>query len=172
MLLTNPVGNGSSAVVTRAALDAVSFERGGRTQWFDESLRRSEDIDMWCRLLAAGVSARGIPDPLVRYRVSPGGLSSDGERQVESWIAVRDRLALIAPDAVRRVGGLALASQMRWQARKAVFAGDGRSAASWCRRMVAAHPAILLHEPAKTWATVAAAAACVAAPSLTSRLVR
>jgi glycosyltransferase involved in cell wall biosynthesis len=48
----NPVGNGSAPVIRRAALDAIAFphpHEPGRTCWFDESFRQSEDIELWTR---------------------------------------------------------------------------------------------------------------------------
>ena len=52
----NPVGNGSAAVLRRAALDDIAFTidapEGNRVCWFDESFRQSEDIECWSRMAA------------------------------------------------------------------------------------------------------------------------
>lgn len=52
---------------------SLVVEAGG----FDESLRSSEDFDLWLRLLKGGAEFRYHTQPLVRYRVRPDSLSAD-----------------------------------------------------------------------------------------------
>ena len=61
---------GMSTVVVRRA----AFERTGG---FDSELEGCEDWDMWLRLLEHGFWARGIREPLARYRRWPGSLSAN-----------------------------------------------------------------------------------------------
>jgi hypothetical protein len=88
----------SSAVVRRSALDAV----GG----FDESLRNSDDRDMWFRL-ARKFGAAYVPRVLHQYRKRKGGITSRGaarnaesrirvlRRQIEMGVSAGDRRELL-----------------------------------------------------------------------------
>jgi hypothetical protein len=73
----------------RAAIDAI----GG----FDTSLRSSEDLDAWIRLLAAGWELVHIPRPLARYRRREGQMSGNTPVMLKTAHAVmskaRDHLA-------------------------------------------------------------------------------
>ena len=63
-----------AAIIRRAALEEV----GG----FDSSLRVSEDLDAWIRLLAAGWRGAFLAEPLVRYRRRADSLSSNARRML------------------------------------------------------------------------------------------
>jgi hypothetical protein len=47
------------------------FEKAGL---FDESLRRGDDTDMWCRIAKAGYAFGCVQQPLIQYRINPEGL--------------------------------------------------------------------------------------------------
>jgi hypothetical protein len=68
-----------SVLLRRACLDAV----GG----FDESMRASEDWDMWLRL-SARFAVIGIPAVLALYRTHGANMSTDPERMFRSETAV------------------------------------------------------------------------------------
>ena len=161
VLLRNPVGNGSAPVIRRACLDDIAFRPGGETRdwWFDESFRQSEDIECWLRIaLSTAWEIEGIEGALTRYRIVSSGLSANLERQLGTWERVADRVAQAAPAFARRHLPAARAYQYRYLARRAVTLGDGRAALSLAARGLAASRHPLLHEPAKTGATLAAAA--------------
>ncbi|MBS1809159.1 MAG: glycosyltransferase family 2 protein [Acidobacteria bacterium] len=61
-----------SAMFKREILDKVG--------WFDESLRGSEDFDLWLRMLQRGYRFDFLRDPLVRYRKRADSLSSSSTR--------------------------------------------------------------------------------------------
>jgi hypothetical protein len=63
-----------ATMIRRSALDQI----GG----FDPSLRVSEDLDAWIRLLAAGWRGTVVAEPLVRYRRRPDSLSSSARRML------------------------------------------------------------------------------------------
>lgn len=73
----------------REAIDAI----GG----FDTSLRSSEDLDAWIRLLAAGWELAYVPRPLARYRRREGQMSGNTPVMLRTAHAVmskaRDHLA-------------------------------------------------------------------------------
>jgi glycosyltransferase involved in cell wall biosynthesis len=157
ILLRNPVGNGSAAVIRRAALDRVAFrtaEEPDRIFWFDENFRQSEDIEMWLRMAAGhGCRFEGIEGLLTDYRVIGGGLSANVVRQFETWSRAIDKAARHAPELIARYGARARAYQLRYLARRAVQLGDGGFALSLVGQALKAHPLMLAAEPRKTLTT-------------------
>jgi glycosyltransferase involved in cell wall biosynthesis len=71
-------------VVKRAAIERI----GG----FDESLKRSEDHDLYLRLLLAGERFVVNPEPLFRYRRRAGSLSADDLKITRSAAHVLEKL--------------------------------------------------------------------------------
>ena len=172
----NPVGNGSAPVLRRAALETVAFRHpsdGRRTCWFDESLRQSEDIEMWLRLaVVGGVRFGGIAPALTEYRVGRGGLSAQILRQYESWEGVIDRLSQHAPQFIAAHVDRARAYQLRYLARRAIQLGEPRMAMTMLRAALASSPRPLLEEPIKSLVTLAAAlAGRILSPEHFARLV-
>ncbi len=159
----NPVGNGSAPVIRRAALETVAFpnpEEPARVCYFDESLRQSEDIEMWLRLsVAGGVRFAGIEPALTEYRVNGGGLSSQVVRQYQSWEQVVARLTGYAAEFAGTHVSRARAYQLRYLARRAVQLGDPGMALALLREAMASNRRPLLEEPVKTMVTVVAALA-------------
>mgnify|MGYP003364984504 CR=1 FL=1 len=163
ILLRNPVGNGSSPVIRRSALDRVGFPHpveSGRMCWFDESFRQSEDIEMWLRMaLRHDCRFEGIAGLLVDYRIVGGGLSARIPHQYEAWLRAMEGLRPDAPAFMDRYLPLAKAFQLRYLSRRAVQLCDGVFAISLLRDALRASPAILVKEPAKTVQTIAGALA-------------
>ena len=159
LLCGNPLGNGSTAVISKACLKDVAFcgpaLDGRRICWFDESYRRSEDVELWCRIALTPWKIAGLTAPLTGYRVRGRGvsLSSDAKAQVESW----RRMLRTLPAEATKGAEAGLAHQWRWQARKSVFAGDGAAALGAMLRAFAAGGA--MRDLGKTAQTLAAAAA-------------
>ena len=163
ILCRNPVGNGSAPVIRRTALDAVAFahpDEPGRTCWFDESFRQSEDIEMWVRMALQGQAVfDGIAPCLTEYRVVGGGLSANIARQFESWERMIAKTRSYAPDFIRRHGPRARAYQLRYLARRSVQLGDGSFALSLAGQSMKASVRPLIEEPRKTLITLGAALA-------------
>ncbi|MEO1275980.1 MAG: glycosyltransferase family 2 protein [Pseudomonadota bacterium] len=161
VLCRNPIGNGSAAVVRRAAFDRIAWRpaQDSRPWWFDERFRQSEDIECWARfVLSTDWKIEGVPGLLTRYRVNPGGLSANLEKQFESWERMIGRMAEIAPAFVARHAPAARAYQLRYLARRAVAQRDGRLALRLMAQALAVSRRPLVAEPAKTCSTLAAAA--------------
>ncbi|MBB4265288.1 glycosyltransferase family 2 protein [Roseospira visakhapatnamensis] len=163
ILKRNPVGNGSAAVIRRAALDAIAFRPlegpgSDRLCFFDESFRQSEDIECWVRMaLTTPWRFQGLDRVLTEYRVGDHGLSANIERQFESWRRMRDKMAQLDPDIVRRHGRAAEAYQCRYLARRAVRARDAGTALRLMGRAWRVGPGALLAEPKRTLITQGAA---------------
>ncbi|SPJ32453.1 glycosyltransferase family 2 protein [Kushneria phyllosphaerae] len=171
ILTRNPVGNGSAAIIRRSALDRVAFahpEEPGRTCWFDESFRQSEDIEMWLRMSAgAGCVFEGISGLLVDYRIVEGGLSANIIRQFDSWQQAVDKAGSYAPALIKKYGQLARAYQLRYLARRAVQLQDGGFAFSLTCQALHTSPALLWRDPLKTLETALAAVAARWLPQAT-----
>jgi glycosyltransferase involved in cell wall biosynthesis len=158
----NPVGNGSAPVLRRATLDDIAFfdEALGRVCWFDESFRQSEDIECWTRIAAkARWTFSFVDEPLTLYRIGNGGLSSNVERQLETWRRFRAKVRAYAPRLEAEHGDVAEAYQLRYLARRAVRSSDGGTALRLAFAAVRLSPSILVAEPARTLVTLAAAIA-------------
>jgi cellulose synthase/poly-beta-1,6-N-acetylglucosamine synthase-like glycosyltransferase len=78
-----------NAAVKRALLQRI----GG----FDETLASAEDWDCWIRLILAGSMAGLIDEPLARYRLRPGGLSSRRVAHLRERVRVTEKV-LSNPD--------------------------------------------------------------------------
>lgn len=156
----NPIGNGSSAVMRRAALDDFAYRPPNETLrdwWFDETFRQSDDIEGWLRFATTlDWIIEGIPGALTLYRIHGGGLSADTQKQFETWLRMRDKIEQIAPDLVRRHGEAAAAYQLRYLNRRAVSARDGHQAWRLCRRWLSISRRPLVEEPVKSFVTIAA----------------
>lgn len=165
----NPVGNGSAPVIRRETFDAIAFfdPRFGRTCWFDESFRQSEDIECWTRIAATTPWQFGFIDaPLTDYRVNTTGLSANTEKQLETWKRFRDKVAGYAPALAAQFGARAEAYQLRYLARRAVRgnAGNGKAFAMMCEAL-RLYPRLTVEEPARTLVTLAASLAQRVLPS-------
>lgn len=166
----NPVGNGSAAVLRRAALDDVAFTidapEGRRVCWFDESFRQSEDIELWTRLAATTAwRIEGIAPALTLYRVNDAGLSANVEKQLATWHRFRDKLAGIAPALVASEGRRSEAYQLRYLARRAAISGQGGLSLKLLLRALASYPSMLKEEPRRSVLTLAFATLAALLPA-------
>ncbi|WP_421857946.1 glycosyltransferase family 2 protein [Oricola sp.] len=156
----NPIGNGSAAVMRRAALDDMAYRPAGETArdwWFDENFRQSDDIEGWLRFaVTTDWKIEGIPGLLTLYRIHMGGLSANVGTQFATWTRMRDKIGRIVPAVVERHGPAATAYQLRYLCRRAVSMRDGDMAWDYCRQSLAASRKPLIEEPVKTAITVAA----------------
>jgi glycosyltransferase involved in cell wall biosynthesis len=154
--------NGSMPVFRKEMLaeGAIPRPEQGRIWYFDESLRRSEDVECWTRLaLTSRFRFEALPGVLTFYRINSGGLSADVLRQLASWDQVRDSIARLAPDFVATYGCEARGRELRYLARRCVQLRDGGLAFALAREAVSHWPRLLWQEPVKTLTTLAASAA-------------
>lgn len=162
LLCRNPVGNGSAPVVRREVMEGIRFQMNlyGEVEdfYFDDRLRRSEDIECWIRIsILTNWQIEGIPEALTLYRVNATGLSADIPKQLESWEAVIAKTRTYAPELVDRWAPAARAYQLRYLARRAVFLEDSRMAINFAHRAIKTYWRILITEPRRTVMTLAAA---------------
>ena len=162
LVTRNPVGNGSTPLLRRTALDAIAHPhptgKHSDTCWFDEELRQSTDIECWLRLsLQTDWQIEGIDEPLTGYRINPHGLSANVRRQLETWTQMIDKTALYAPDFIAEHGALAKAYQLRYLARRAVSLREPALAWGFATGSLRSSPRILIDQPVKTVTTLGAA---------------
>jgi GT2 family glycosyltransferase len=79
---------------------------------YDQSLRSSEDLDLWLRLLATGATGRLVAEPLVDYRRHAASLSSNRARLMQTTAVVYQKAA----DALAGRPEAALAEALRDEA--------------------------------------------------------
>ncbi len=155
----NPIGNGSVPVIRRDVLEQVAFKEKGKdyVQYFDESLRQSEDVECWTRIaIISGTEFAYIDQPLTNYRLNNGGLSADVDKQFETWSRVLLKLRQYAPEFAEHYGPLAKTFQYRYLARRCVFQGQGNYALQLMWRAFKTRPLALFTEFRKTLETLTA----------------
>lgn len=152
---SNPIGNGSAAVIRREVLEEIRFQDNfyGTVEdfYFDDRFRRSEDIECWLRIaIQTSWKIEGIPEALTLYRVNAEGLSASLLKQLESWEQVLEKVRSYAPDLIAKWGDLGIAYRLRYLARTAVRLKDGEMAVNLMHRAIATSKQILLEEPRRT----------------------
>lgn len=162
----NPVGNGSAAVLRRAALDSIAWRPAHeqmRDWWFDETFRQSEDIECWLRLvLSTDWMIEGVAGALTLYRVNEAGLSANTDAQFASWERMVAKLAPLNPAFFTAQAPVARAYQLRYLCRRAISARDGRSAWRLVCQSLRSSLRPVAEEPVKSAVTLAAAAVLAA----------
>ena len=168
------VQNGSIPVFRREALEdaAIRLPDDERVYYFDEWLRRSEDVECWARIaLTTKWAFAGLPGDLTLYRVNAGGLSSDVIRQLESWERVYEKIEAYAPDFIATHGREARARELRYLARRCFQIGDRGLALGMAVEAISTWPRLLLHEPRKTLTTLIACTLLRALPERPFRVL-
>lgn len=160
ILCRNPVGNGSAPVIRRRTLADISTtdHETGRTYYFDESLRQSEDIELWVRIsLLSKWRFEGIATPLTYYRVNDAGLSANLEKQFASWTFAMSKNERSNKELFKQLLPLARAYQYRYLARRAIRSGESYHALKLIHKALFEQPKIMLEEPKRTLLTYACA---------------
>lgn len=171
----NPIGNGSSPVIRRSLLSEISFfgEKRDkyRNMYFNETLRQSEDIELWTRIaLKTNWKIEGIKQPLTYYRVNNAGLSADTTKQFESWKKAVLLNFDLDPKFFKKFYSLAKAYQLRYLARRAVQSQNKFVALKLVHQAIICNVRILIQEPSKTILTLGCAWLKFLPSSIYSRL--
>lgn len=95
-----------ATTMRREAIEAI----GG----FDASLRSSEDLDAWIRLLAAGWEAAYVPHPLVRYRRREGQMSSNAPVMYGATLAVMEKARTALAGRPESAAAGAMCRRLEW----------------------------------------------------------
>lgn len=162
ILCRNPIGNGSSPILRREALEEVAFSETfdgvEERQYFNDHCRYWEDIDLWLRLSELTKwEFRGIPDCLTRYRIVEGAITANPAKKQDAFERGLENARSYAPGLVERYGGAARAYHLRFLGRRLVGAGKYREGLVYVCRALAASPSIVLEEPGRTMVSFAAA---------------
>lgn len=158
----NPVGNGSAAVIRRSLLNSIGYfgtkQDKYRKMYFDESLRQSEDIELWTRIaLTTHWQFQGINEPLTYYRVNEGGLSANLEKQLSSWQHAVSQNNFRDPDFFKKYYTLAKAFQLRYLARRAIQSTSKVAGLTLIHQALFCDLRILFQEPSRTCITFCSA---------------
>jgi len=132
----NPIGNGSAPVIAKSVLENIAFQTNEKTengvaykQYFDETLRQSEDVECWTRIaLKTDTKFHFINKTLTCYRVNNAGLSANIEAQLTTWLRTLQRIDLYAPGFSKQHGSRAMAFQYRYLARRSLTQGQAKNA--------------------------------------------
>ncbi|MFQ3218961.1 MAG: glycosyltransferase involved in cell wall biosynthesis [Paraglaciecola sp.] len=156
ILCRNPIGNGSAPVIRKRLLVEISttHQAQDRKYYFDETLRQSEDIELWVRMaLLNKWKFEGIPEPLTYYRINDSGLSANLKNQFASWTIAMSKNEQTNIPLFKRLLPLARAYQLRYLARRAIRSGDSYQAIKFIHRALFEQPQILFEEPKRTIVT-------------------
>jgi len=176
----NPIGNGSAPVICKRILEKISFETDDKmhhglpyTQYFDESLRQSEDVDCWTRIaILTGTGFYYINQPLTNYRLNDSGLSANVETQFATWMHLLEKLEDYAPRFAQQYGPIAKAFQYRYLARRSIFQGQAHNALKFMWLALKTKPSALMQEIQRTLETTFAGIILVGLPkNIQKRLV-
>jgi glycosyltransferase involved in cell wall biosynthesis len=152
---TNPVGNGSAAVMRRQTIDAIGFteSRHGLQEkfYFDEDLSRNEDYEILLRIMIqTHWEIAGIQRSLTLYRVNPSGLSANLDQQKQAWEQVLAKTSRYAPEIIEYWKKISMAYHLRYLARSAVRLKKGSQAVSLIHLSLLNYGRIVWEEPRRT----------------------
>ncbi len=158
----NPIGNGSAPIIRKSLFLSLgeTISRNGitRVQYFDESMRQSEDVEFWLRaVLKTKAQIGGIPQALTYYRVNMSGLSANLDKQYKAWLYAVEKHRHIDPDFIQRWFNLASAYQLRYLARRAIQNRQAMTAIRLCAIALLRGPRMLLEEPGRCVLTASCA---------------
>lgn len=162
----NPIGNGSAPVIRYSVLVAISrselINGEKRTTYFDESMRQSEDVELWLRIaLNTEWKFEGIKQSFTYYRVNASGLSANLKNQFEAWNYSVNKGRSLHEDFYQEWYSLACAYQKRYLARRAVQSRNGLLALDLINDALRTNWKILRDEPIRTILTYGCALLCV-----------
>lgn len=157
----NPIGNGSAAVFHIKTIKKIGFYQNqfhDELQFFDETLKQSEDIECWIRLYTkTKLKLMGIEYPLTEYRINIEGLSANYRMQLKNWHHMVKKVERYNPELLKTHQCKALSYQLRYISRWAIIQGQKKESLSYIYQSIRQYPKILLEEPIRTLVTVISA---------------
>jgi hypothetical protein len=163
ILLVNPIGNGSSAVIRRKVFDRIRYVSkpgpDAETSYFDESLGTAGEHECWVRIGATtDWLLEGLPEILVQYRTNRSGLSANAEVLFLNWQAMVQSVRTYSPRLVATYESLSEAYQLRYQAERTIMLNhDGERASAMIVNAIRRNRGILFGQPVQTLLTLCAA---------------
>lgn len=173
----NPIGNGSAPIIRKTIFDQIAFTNENKTedgvpylQYFDETLRQSEDVECWTRIaLQTGTQFEYIDEPLTNYRLNNSGLSANVDAQFATWLRLLENTKAYAPEFVKQYGPIAKAFQYRYLARRSVFQAQGLNALKFMCLAFKSAPLSLFREFKRTSETLVASAGLSVMPAVVQK---
>jgi len=148
VLTRDVIGNGSSVVVRRSAL-----EQAGP---FDETLRAATDFDMWLRVTALRPeNCWCVPEPLTLYRRRTGQTTGNWQLSQAETEKVMGKVRTLVPSCAARLQRRAQATNYRFYAFSAYESNESRTAMQLLAKALQFSPWFVLRNPA-AWSLLAA----------------
>ena len=171
----NPIGNGSAPVMRKSLLTCVArvkrFGNETRTEYFDETMRQSEDVEFWLRVaLKTNYRIEGIAQALTYYRINMSGLSANLDDQYKSWLYSVEQNEKLDPQFVKKWFPLASAYQKRYLARRAVQARNPAAALRLVKEALMQDIRVLTEEPKRTLVTMVCSVLCMLPSALYQKI--
>jgi len=153
LLWSTPLRCGSTAVFKASALRDIARPPG---QWFDTGFVLGEDTELCFQIVARGHQVRGIPEPLVAYRIRSRSTTSQS-RYLSQLVDLQERFFTLMPHLFTRYAHqTAEAFHHRYRAQISLLRGGQRLEAVSCMiRALLSSPAILVKDPSITTVTMA-----------------
>ncbi len=159
LLKENPVGTMSNLMLRRHAMTRAGL--------FREDITHGEDREWLVRAAAKNLTITGLDKPLLHYRTSPGGLSTDLEKMYGGWresVKTAADLDALPPKAAIRA---AEAVYLRYLSRRALRLGmPPRVSASYALRGACHSPRGFFSDGKRGPLTLGSALASVVAPRI------
>jgi glycosyltransferase involved in cell wall biosynthesis len=140
LLAFNPMGNTSSLVLRRSAVERVGGCDPRFFCYYDHYL-----ISQIARLRPANVCA--IPEELTSYRQHRGQQSRDWRSMEREWFVMLDEFRGTEPESTAAVEGLATSRRRRWFAQQAYKCGEYREACRLAAQALGDAPGFFLSDP-------------------------
>ena len=125
----NVMGNGSNALIRMPVFKGGETDKAAfpAVEGFLPELKRAEDYELWSRIAhLTRWKMACIPEPLVNYRINPGGLSANIALQRKYHFLAMARVAAYAPDQSEKWRCRAVAHTYWHQARTAASQNSPR----------------------------------------------
>ena len=153
----NPTTTGSNLFIRRAVLKELFG--------FVEGMNHAEDQLFLLQARLAGWIVAGISTPLVDYRQSDTGQSSDLEAMRHGWEQMIEMVMKTHPDEIAPLVKKARAQEMLYLSRRAMRLGIGISAAlGYAKSALAANPLIVVDRSIQILAAAASTVAEYSSP--------
>jgi glycosyltransferase involved in cell wall biosynthesis len=162
LLVEDVIGNGSSAMLRREAIDTAG--------WFDTRLVAGADHDLWLRTaLLREHNIHGLPHTLTLYRRRQGQESADWRVKRKAWDQILTKMERLAPRVVTSVRDEADANLLRVVSCIAYENGELAEAARLFGAALRRSPAYILSDR-RSWLQATALAAAVVLPRRLHRI--
>lgn len=123
---------------------------------FDESFQNLgfEDVELFLRIICSDWAIEGLDYPLIFYRLSESGASSNLDNMYNGWYYLVEKMRVFSPDLVEDNYKYAKANMFRYLSRRAIRLGlDGKTALKYSLLSIQTDWTLMVKEPRRSIAT-------------------